>query len=46
MTDFQQPITMLLQTKKFKPIANGIFADTGMIALIDELLPRGKPKKE
>ena len=31
---------MLLQTKKFKPIANGIFADTGMIDLIDELLPR------
>ena len=39
-------ITMLLQTKKFKPIANGSVADSGMIALIDESLPCWKSKKE
>ena len=37
---------MLLQTKKFKPIANGNAADSGMIALIDEPLPYWKTKKE
>ena len=37
---------MLLQTKKFKPIANGNAADSSMIALTDEPLPFWKPKKE
>ena len=32
-------ITMLLQTKKFKPVTNGNVADSGLIALIDEPLP-------
>ena len=39
-------IKMLLQTKKFKPIANGNVADSGMIALTDKPLPCWKPKKE
>ena len=29
-------ITMVLQTKKFKPIASGSITDSGMIALIDK----------
>ena len=37
---------MLLQTKKFKPIANGNVADSSMIALTDEPSPWWKPKKE
>ena len=37
---------MLLQTKKFKSIANGNTADSSMISLTDEPLPCGKPKKE
>ena len=32
-------ITMVLQTKKFKPIANGNITDSGMIALIDKPFP-------
>ena len=43
---WHQDITMLLKTKKFKPIANGNVADSGMIALIDEPFPCWKPKKE
>ena len=38
-------ITLLLQTIKFKPIANGNVADSGMIVLIDEPLPCWKSKK-
>ena len=37
---------MLLQTKKFKPIANGKAAGSSMIALTDKPLSCWKPKKE
>ena len=39
MIDFGYNKNAIRNQKYFKPVANGNVADSGMIALIDELLP-------
>ena len=46
MVDFGYNNNAIRNQKHFKPIANGNAADSSMIALTDEPLPRWKPKKE
>ena len=45
MVDFGYNNNAIRNQKHFKPIANGNVADSGMIALTDEPLPRRKPRK-
>ena len=46
MVDFGYNNNAIRNQKHFKPIANGIAADSGMIALTDEPLLCPRPKKE
>ena len=45
MVDFGYKNNAIRNQKHFKPIANGNVADSGMIALTDELFPCRKPWK-
>ena len=46
MADFEYNNNTIRNQKKFKPIANGNVADSGMVSLTDEPLPCWKPKNE
>ena len=45
MIDFGYNNNTIRNQKYFKPIANSDAADSGMIALTDEPIPRWKPEK-